>query len=55
MTRRTIRTSTDKEGSHKLEISHISKQFGSLEALHDVSLTLPQGQIVGLFGENGAG
>ena len=31
-----------------LEISHISKKYGSKEALHDVSLTLPQGQIVGL-------
>ena len=32
-----------------LEISHISKKYGSKEALHDVSLTLPRGQIVGLF------
>ena len=38
-----------------LEISHISKKYGSKEALHDVSLTLPRGQIVGLFGEDGAG
>ena len=38
-----------------LEISHISKKYGSKEALHDVSLTLPRGQIVGLLGENGAG
>lgn len=50
-----MRTTTVKEGSHMLEISHISKKYGSKEALHDVSLTLPQGQIVGLFGENGAG
>ena len=26
-----------------LEISHISKKYGSKEALHDVSLTLPRG------------
>ena len=38
-----------------LEINHVSKKYGAKEALHDVSLTLPRGQIVGLFGENGAG
>ena len=29
-----------------LEISHISKKYGSKEALHDVSLTLPTKRIV---------
>ena len=38
-----------------LELSHITKKYGSKPALEDVSLTLPRGQIVGLFGENGAG
>ena len=38
-----------------LELSHITKKYGSKPALEDMSLTLPRGQIVGLFGENGAG
>ena len=38
-----------------LELKSISKKYGVTRALKDVSLTLPQGLIVGLFGENGAG
>ena len=38
-----------------LEISHVTKKYRDKEALSDVSLTIPQGQIVGLLGENGAG
>ena len=38
-----------------LEITHLIKSFGTQRALDDVSLTLPQGQIAGLFGANGAG
>ena len=38
-----------------IEIKNIYKSYGSKEALSDVSLTLPRGEIVGLFGENGAG
>ena len=38
-----------------LEISHVTKEYRDKEALSDVSLTIPQGQIVGLLGENGAG
>ena len=42
-----------------IEIQHLTKTFttagGTTEALKDVSLTIPQGQIVGLLGENGAG
>ena len=37
-----------------LEISHVTKKYRDKEALSDVSLTIPQGQIVGLLGENGA-
>ena len=33
-----------------LELKSISKKYGVTRALKDVSLTLPQGQIVGLFG-----
>jgi simple sugar transport system ATP-binding protein len=38
-----------------LEIAGISKHFGSIQALTDVSLTLERGEVVGLMGDNGAG
>ena len=37
-----------------IELSHIHKSFGSF-AIRDLSLTVPQGTICGLVGENGAG
>lgn len=38
-----------------IELHNVSKSYGSKKALNNVNLTLPQGEIVGLFGENGAG
>ncbi len=38
-----------------LRIEHISKRFGSTQALDDVSLALYPGEIHALLGENGAG
>jgi D-xylose transport system ATP-binding protein len=38
-----------------LEVKHLSKHFGGVMALHDVSLTVADGEIVGLVGDNGAG
>ncbi len=38
-----------------VEFQHISKNFGSVKALTDVSLTARSGTIHGLIGENGAG
>lgn len=38
-----------------IQIEHISKQFGKIEALKDVSFTLNDGEITGLLGVNGAG
>jgi branched-chain amino acid transport system ATP-binding protein len=38
-----------------LEISHLSKFFGGLQVLQDVSFQLEEGQIFGLIGPNGAG
>ena len=38
-----------------LEISHLSKRFGEVRAVHDVSFTVPRGRIVGFVGPNGAG
>ena len=40
-----------KEGTVMLEISHVTKKYRDKEALSDVSLTIPQGQIVGLLGD----
>ncbi|MGN6367499.1 MAG: ABC transporter ATP-binding protein [Phycisphaerae bacterium] len=38
-----------------IELSHISKRFGALTALDNVSLQIHSGKIHGLLGENGAG
>jgi simple sugar transport system ATP-binding protein len=38
-----------------LELSNVSKHFGAIHALSDVSLTLAAGEVVGLMGDNGAG
>ena len=38
-----------------LKIQDISKNFGSLQALNDVSFDVADGQIMGLIGQNGAG
>ena len=38
-----------------LELDKISKNFGAIQALVDVSFSIDEGQIVGLMGDNGAG
>jgi len=38
-----------------LEMSHISKTFGAVTALVDVSIKLRQGEVLALVGDNGAG
>src|ERR1700752_4746680 len=38
-----------------LEMRHISKTFGAVTALVDVSIRLRQGEVLALVGDNGAG
>src|SRR5271155_2431251 len=38
-----------------LELENVSKHFGAIQAVNDVSLTLEAGEVVGLMGDNGAG
>jgi ABC-type sugar transport system ATPase subunit len=38
-----------------LDLEHIAKRFGGLQALKDVSLTLYPGEVLALAGDNGAG
>jgi ABC-type branched-subunit amino acid transport system ATPase component len=38
-----------------LEIAEVTKEFGGLKALRDVTLQLHEGEIVSLIGPNGAG
>ncbi len=38
-----------------IEVQGVSKRYGGVEALRNVSLTVPNGKILGLLGQNGAG
>src|SRR5688500_9810167 len=38
-----------------LELNGISKNFGAIQAVNDISLSLEAGEVTGLMGDNGAG
>ena len=42
-------------GTEVLRVEHISKRFGPVTALRDVSMSVRTGEVLGLLGDNGAG
>ena len=38
-----------------IEVKNLTRNYGELVAVNDVSFSIPRGQIVGLLGHNGAG
>ncbi len=48
-------TSQEKPVEHVVEMRHIYKSFGKVQALKDVHLDLRKGEILSLLGENGSG
>lgn len=46
---------TNKAKDRGVHITHLSKNFGPVCALNDLTLEIPAGHIVGLMGENGSG
>ena len=38
-----------------LEVRNLSKNFGAVQALQDLSMTVAAGEVVALAGDNGAG
>ena len=43
------------EGDNQLVVEGVSKKFGGVVAVQDVSLEVPRGSIVSIIGPNGAG
>src|SRR6266700_1306527 len=42
-------------GVSLLEVRNVSKSFGAIHAVSDISLSIEPGEVVGLMGDNGAG
>ena len=38
-----------------VKVENLNKTFGSVQALRDVDLEIPEGRIIGLLGPNGSG
>ncbi len=51
----TVADAHDSRSEAVLELAHVTKRFGSILALDDVSFTLRPGTVHALLGENGAG
>ena len=50
-----IRLINNTGGDDVLKVEHVSKQFGDVKALNDVSFSIADGEIMGLIGQNVAG
>ncbi len=50
-----ISPQTTANGETLLEVRHLSKNFGPVQALHDLSMSVRAGEVVALAGDNGAG
>jgi simple sugar transport system ATP-binding protein len=48
-------TGNGREAADVIRVEHISKRFGAVRALEDVSMHLRRGEVLGLIGDNGAG
>jgi simple sugar transport system ATP-binding protein len=51
-------SAVERRGRYKvpiLELKNISKNFGAIQAVNDVTVSLEAGEVVGLMGDNGAG
>ncbi len=46
---------TTRDGSTVLEVRNVSKSFGGVKAVQDVSMKVMKGEILGIIGPNGAG
>ena len=46
-------TATD--GNAAIRMEHVTRKYGAITALKDLSVTVPKGQMLGLLGRNGAG
>jgi ABC-type multidrug transport system ATPase subunit len=47
--------SVDDSGARLIDVAHLTKTFGHVRALEDVSLSVRPGEVLGLIGPNGSG
>lgn len=52
---RAARGDQDRMAAVQVELCHVSKSFGAVQALRDVSVAVRHGEVVALLGPNGAG
>ncbi len=55
MTGSSARRAAAREGDNQLVVEGVSKRFGGVTAVQDISLEVPRGGIVSIIGPNGAG